>query len=155
MSVYYKVNRRNMTDKKTEENGLEAEFDKGEWDQESSGGELFKFETVGTELTGLLTAKKTGKTQLGEADFYTVLTKDGEKTFVPTKALGEDLAKYVRMYGIGKVILNIKLTDLKKGAYASPFKVFRVRAGAATESRLAQHGIPMFDQESSPEEAGE
>ncbi len=120
----------------------------GDWDQESAGGELFKFEEVDTELTGLLVNHKRGKTQLGMADFYTLLTKDGEHTFVPTKALGEDLGKFVRMYGIGKVILNIKLTELRKGAYASPFKVFRVRAAAATESRLAQHGIPTFDNES-------
>lgn len=151
-----------MTTKETKEKvsadpsaSLESEFDKTEWDQESSGGTLFKFEEIGTELTGLLTAKKSGKTQLGVADFYTLLTKDGEVTFVPTKALGEDLAKFVRMYGIGKVILNIKLMDLKKGAYASPFKVFRCRAGAATESRLVQHGIPTFDQESTNEDNGQ
>lgn len=125
-----------------------------DWEQESSGGELFKFEEVGTELTGLLIGKKRGKTQLGDADFYSILTKNGEVTFVPTKALGEDLAKYVRMYGIGKVILNITLTDLKKGAYASPFKVFRVRAALATEARLAAHGIPTFDQESTPADDG-
>lgn len=127
---------------------LESEFDNNEWDQESSGGTLFKFETIGDSITGLLTVKKTGKTKLGDADFYTVLTKDGERTFVPTKALGDDLGKYVRMYGIGKVILNITLMDLKKGNFASPFKVFRVRAALATESRLAQHGIPTFDSES-------
>lgn len=129
-----------------------AEETMDQWDQESSGGELFKFDTAGTELTGLLTEQKSGKTNLGMAEFYTLLTKDGERTFVPTKALGDDLKKYVRMYGIGKVILNITLMELKKGAYASPFKVFRVRAALATESRLAQHGIPTFDQESTNEE---
>lgn len=125
-----------------------------EWDQESSGGELFKFEAIGDTLTGLLMNTKTGKTNLGMATFYTLLSKDGEHTFVPTKALNEDLAKYVRMYGIGKVILNITLTELRKGAYASPFKVFKVRAALATEARLATHGIPTFDQESSPAEDG-
>ncbi len=146
-----------MTNTKGEEEkkDLEAQMEDGDWDQESSGGELFKFETVGTSLTGLLTGKKSGKTQLGMADFYTLLTKDGEHTFVPTKALGEDLVKYVRMYGVGKVILNITLTDLKKGAYASPFKVFRVRAASVTEARLAQYGIPTFDSESTSEEQDE
>lgn len=136
----------------TKDKPAEVADTSGDWDQESSGGELFKFDEVGTSLTGLLTGKKHGKTSIGDADFYTLLTKDGEHTFVPTKALGEDLAKYVRMYGVGKVILNIELTDLKKGAFASPFKVFKVRAALATESRLAQHGIPTFDQESNPEE---
>ncbi len=142
-------------EKKTKAADPVAESADSGWDQESSGGELYKFEKVGDSITGLLTNLKNGKTNLGPADFYTLLTKTGEHTFVPTKALNEDLKKYVRMYGVGKVILNIELVELRKGAYASPFKVFKVRAAAATESRLAQHGIPTFDQESSPAEDGE
>lgn len=140
-----------MTKEKAVEN--EEVTTSSDWDQESSGGELFKFETIGTKITGLLTAKKVGKTKLGDADFYTLLTKDGDRTFVPTKALGEDLAKYTRMYGVGKVILQIELTDLKKGSFASPFKVFSVKAALATETRLATHGIPSFDNESVSTEA--
>lgn len=131
-----------MTTAKTEE-----EFD--DFDQESNGGELFKFENIGDKLSGLIVNKKTGKTSIGNADFYTIQNKDGEKTFVPTKALGEDLTKFLRQYGgIGKVIVGIELTELKKGAYASPFKVFKVRAGVATEARIAALGIQSFDEES-------
>lgn len=129
----------------------EEEFD--DFDTESSGGELFKFEVVGDKLTGLIINKKHGKTKIGDADFYTIQTKDGEDTFVPTKALGEDLAKFLRMYGgVGKVVVSIELTELKQGSYASPFKVFKVRAGAATEARLATMGIQTFDEESAPED---
>ena len=135
---------------------LEKEMgEEGDWDQESSGGELFKFETVGTSLTGLLVAKKRSKTQLGDANFYTLLCKGGEHTFVPTKALEQDIEKYIRQYGVGNVILDITLMDLKKGAYASPFKVFRTRAAKVTEARLAQYGIPSFDNESTTEEGDE
>lgn len=131
----------------TEEKKVENEFD--DFDTESSGGELFKFETIGDKLAGLIVNKKHGKTKIGDADFYTIQSKDGEDTFVPTKALGEDLAKYIRQYGgIGKVIVSIELTELKQGAFASPFKVFKVRAGAATEARLATMGIQTFDEES-------
>lgn len=117
------------------------------WDQESTGGELFKFEEKGTKLSGLVTARKDGKTKTGPATFYSVLTAKGEETFIPTKALGEDLAKFVRQYGLGKFIVEIELTDLKPGNFASPFKVFRVRAGSATESRLSALGIATFDQD--------
>lgn len=135
------------------EDKTEAEVVQEEdWDTESTGGELYKFENIGDKVTGLLIARKNGKTKLGDADFYTILTKDGEKTFVPTKALGEDLSKFVRMYGIGKVILDVELTALKPGNFASPFKVFKVRAALSTESRLASHGIKMYDAESESEE---
>jgi hypothetical protein len=137
---------------KAQDKSLESEFD--DFDQESTGGELFKFDTVGQKLTGLLVEKKPGKTKLGEAMFYTIQTKDSEHTFVPTKALGDDLSKYLRMYGgVGKVIVSIEFIEEKKGNYASPFKVFKVRAGSATEARLSAMGISTFDSESTNEES--
>jgi hypothetical protein len=130
---------------------LGDQFDKEMYDQESSGGDLFKFEKVGDKLNGLIVSNKVGKTKLGDATFYTIQTAEGEKTFVPTKALKEDLDKFVRMFGLGKFIAEIVLESLKPGNYASPFKVFRVRAGIATEARLARLGINTYDQESSSE----
>lgn len=124
-----------------------------EWDTESTGGTLFKFEKVGDSLKGLIINKKIGKTVMGDASFYTIQSATGETTFIPTKALKEDLEKFLRMYGgVGKTIVEITLTELKKGNFASPFKVFRVRAGVATEQRLASLGITVFDDASSNEE---
>ena len=124
-----------------------------DWDTESTGGTLFKFEKVGDSVKGLVINKKTGKTAMGEATFYTVQTATTEHTFIPTKALKDDLDKFLRMYGgVNKTIVEITLTDLKKGNFASPFKVFRVRAGVATEQRLASLGITVFDDASSSEE---
>jgi len=125
---------------------LDNEVARDDWDTESTGGSLFKFEKVGDKLTGLIVNKKSGKTNIGPADFYTLQTTKGEHTFIPTKALGDDLTKFLRQYGgIGKVLVAIELTELKKGNFASPFKVFKVRAGIATEARLAAHGIQTFD----------
>lgn len=123
--------------------------EEGMWDTESTGGELFKLDKVGDKVEGLIVAKKRGKTSMGEADFYTVQTAKDEKTFIPTAALKQDLEKYLRMYGgLGKTIISAELVDLKKGAYASPFKVFKVRAAAATEARLSALGISTYDSES-------
>lgn len=120
------------------------------WDGESTGGALYKFDTVGQIVKGLVIGKKSGKTKMGEADFYTVQTAKEEVTFIPTKALGEDLAKYLRQYGgVGKTVVEIEFVEEKPSNYASKFKVFRVRAGAATEARLAVLGIQTFDAESS------
>ena len=116
------------------------------WDQESSST-LFKFETVGQKLTGLVTNYKSNKTRLGEGHFWTVLTAKGEETFIPTKALHEDLAKFQRQYGLGKFLVDVEFVEEKKGNYPNPFKVFKVRAGLATESRLAAHGIKTYDSE--------
>jgi len=136
-----------MTDKKT------AGAEESLWDGESTGGELFKFDTVGQSLKGLITVRKQGKTKLGDAVFVTVQEKDGEKTFVPTKACLEDIDKMLRQYGgVNKTIVEIEFMEEKKGNYPSPFKVFRVRAGTATESRLAALGIATFDSESTNEE---
>ena len=124
-----------------------------DWDNESTGGELYKFEKIGDSLKGLIINKKTGKTSMGQADFYTILSSKGEHTFIPTKALKEDLDKFLRMYGgLNKVIVEVTLSDLKKGNYASPFKVFRVRAGVATEQRLSSLGITVFDDSSTTTE---
>lgn len=131
-------------------------IDKGDdsWDQESTGGALFKFDTVGQKVTGLVVNRKEGKTKLGEGIFWSVLTKNGEVTFIPTKALGEDLDKFKRQYGIGKFLVEIEFTEEKKGNYPSPFKIFRVRAGLATEARLAAHGIQTYDQETTSDDEG-
>lgn len=128
----------------------EKKTDSGiEWDAESTGGELTKLDNVGDKIEGLVVGKKTGKTNIGPADFYTVQTAKDEKTFIPTKALKEDIEKYLRMYGgLGKTIISAELVDLKKGAFASPFKVFKVRAAAATEARLSALGISTYDSES-------
>lgn len=132
-----------MTEKKPE--AVEEDL----FDTESTGGELFKFETVGQKVTGLIVNRKSGKTRLGEGVFWTILTQKGEVTFIPTKALGEDLDKFNRQYGgLGKVVVDIEFVEEKKGAYASPFKVFKVRAGGATEARLSALGIATFDTES-------
>lgn len=127
-----------------------------DWDAESTGGELFKFEKINDNLKGLIINKKNGKTAMGTADFYTIQGAKGETTFIPTKALKEDLDKFLRLYGgVGKTIVDITLTDLKKGNFASPFKVFKVRAAVATEQRLAALGITMWDGTTSSEETDE
>lgn len=132
-----------------------AAEDSLDWETESSS-ELYKFETVGQKLTGLLVHKKTGKTQMGDANFYTILTAKGEETFIPTKSLGEDLEKFLRTYGgVGKVIVEVELVDLKKSTFPNPFKVFKARAAAATEARLSALGLMTYDTETTSSEEEE
>lgn len=118
------------------------------FDTEGSSGSLYKMESVGDGVKGLVTNRKEGKTKLGDAVFYTVQTAEGDKVFVPTASLLEDLDKFKRQFGIGKFIVDIKLTELRKGSYPSPFKVFKTRAGLASEARLTALGIATFDEES-------
>lgn len=122
------------------------------FDAESSGGELYKFDAPGQTLKGLIVEKRDGKTNLGDATFYTINTGKEEVTFVPTKALKQDLDKYYRQFGgAHKTLVEIEFVEEKKGSFPNPFKVFKVRAGTATEARLAGLGISIFDEESSSE----
>lgn len=137
-----------------DEKGLEGEFN--DFDTESTGGELYSFTTIGQKLSGLLIDKKEGKTKMGDAMFYTIQTSDSEHTFIPTKALRSDLDKFIRSYGgVGKVIVSIEFVEERPSNYASKFKVFKVRAGAATEARLSALGISTYDSESTNEEDGQ
>lgn len=123
------------------------------FDAESSGGSLYKWEKVGQQVKGLIIERRQGKTAQGPAIFYTINTGKEEVTMIPTKALQQDLDKYYNQFGGAlKTIVQIDFVDEKKGAYASPFKVFKVRAGAATEARLSALGISTFDEESTSEE---
>lgn len=123
------------------------------FDAESSGGSLYKWEKVGQSVKGLVIERREGKTAQGPAIFYTINTGKEEVTMIPTKALQQDLDKYYRQFGgAAKVIVQIDFVDEKKGAYASPFKVFKVRAGASNEQRLAALGISTFDEESTSTE---
>ena len=118
------------------------------WESESVGGELFKLDNVGDRIVGVVVLKKAGKTKLGEANFYTFNTPTGEVTFIPTKALQDDIDKYVRTYGMGSTLLDIELMELKPGNFPSPFKVFKVRAAQATEAKMIAVGIKVFSEES-------
>ena len=116
------------------------------FDSESTGGSLFKLENIGDKIEGLMVGRKEGKTKTGPATFYTIQSGNEEKTFIPTKALQDEIDKYLRLYGgLNKTIFSIELMELKPGNFASPFKVFKTRAGIATEARLAALGINSFD----------
>lgn len=118
------------------------------FDSESTGGSLFKLDTIGQNIKGLIISKKIGKTKMGEAEFVTIQTAKEEITFIPTKALSDEIGKVLRQFGgVGKVIVDITYVEDKPGNFASPFKVFRTRAGIATESRLSALGITTFDSE--------
>ena len=102
---------------------------------------LYKWEKPGQEVAGLLVDYKRGKTQLGDADFYTILEKEGEKTFTATSALHEKLKKFK----LGEFLVKIIFEEEKPSAAGKhPFKVFSVKATPSSEAKLAAMGIVNF-----------
>ena len=112
-----------------------------DWEQESTGGELYKWEEVGQKVTGVLVNKRVVKTKLGEMFLYDINTKDGELAVPATKSLRETMKKYPAN---GSMIVEIEFTEEKEGNYPNPFKVFTVRSAKVSEERLTALGIDML-----------
>lgn len=123
-----------------------------DWEQESSGGELFKWTEVGQKVTGLLTNKRVVNTRLGAMSVYDILTSKGELAVPGTKSLNEQMRRYP---GNGTFIIEMEFTKEVKGNYPNPFKQFTVRAALVTDARLAALGIKVFNEEATPAEDGQ
>jgi len=117
-----------------------------DWEQESTGGELFKWEKPGQKVTGVLAGKRVVKTKLGDMFLYDVKTKDGEVAVPATKSLRETMRRYP---ADGSMIVEIEFTEEKKGNYPNPFKVFTVRNARVSEERLKALGIDIMSPSSS------
>lgn len=112
-----------------------------DWEQESTGGDLYKWETVGQKVTGVLMGKRMVKTKLGDMFLYDINTKDGEHAVPATKSLRETMKRFP---ADGSLIVEIEFTEEKKGNFPNPFKVFTVRSAKVTEERLKALGIDMM-----------
>jgi uncharacterized protein involved in exopolysaccharide biosynthesis len=112
-----------------------------DWEQESAGGDLYKWETVGQKVTGVLVNKRMVKTKIGEMFLYDINTRDGEVAVPATKSLRETMRKYP---ADGSFIIEIEFTEEKKGNFPNPFKVFTVRSAKVTEERMKALGIDML-----------
>lgn len=127
----------------TEENVKDAFVD--DWDTESSGGELFKWTTVGQKVTGLYTNRRIVNTKLGAMTVLDLTTKDGDVVVPTTKSLLDQVKKYPAN---GSLVVQVEFKEEKKGNFPNPFKVFVVRTASATEDRLKGLGIKMWNEES-------
>lgn len=123
-----------------------------DWEQESSGGELYKWEKPGQKVTGLYTNRRVVNTRLGAMTVYDVLTSKGEIAVPGTKSLNEQMKRYPHD---GKFIVEMEFTKEVKGNYPNPFKQFTVRAAMATEARLKALGVKVFNEEAPVAEDGE
>lgn len=117
-----------------------------DWEQESTGGELYKWEKTGQKVTGVLVGKRMVKTKIGDMFLYDVKTKDGEVAVPATKSLRETMRRYP---ADGSMIVEIEFTEEKKGNYPNPFKVFTVRNARVSEERLKALGIDIMSPSSS------
>ncbi len=109
-----------------------------DWEQESSGGDLYKWEKIGQKVTGVLVGKRVVKTKLGDMFLYDINTKDGEVAVPATKSLRETMKRYP---ADGSTIVEIEFAEERKGNFPNPFKVFTVRSAKVTEERLKTLGI--------------
>ena len=112
-----------------------------DWEQESTGGDLFACDVTGKKVTGVLFGKRIQKTKIGEMFLYDITTKDGDVPVPATKSLREKMKRYP---ADGSLIIEIEFIEAKKGNYPNPFKVFAVRAAKVTEERLKALGIDML-----------
>lgn len=112
--------------------------------------ELFKWDKPGKEIAGLLVRHKTQTMDNGPAEFYTVITKQGEQTFIATSALHEKLSKFKLGEFLVKVVFEEERPSKKGGR--QPFKVFSVKATPSTEAKLAAMGIVSFGESETTEE---
>lgn len=118
------------------------------WDGESHGGELYKWEKPGQKVTGVLLNKRIVNTKLGAMTAYDLLTKEGEVVVPGTKGLNDSMKRYPAN---GSLIVQIEFVEEKKGNFPNPFKVFTVKYAKADEARLKALGITMFEED--PNEA--
>lgn len=103
-------------------------------------GELLKWETIGTEVVGILKSYTPRKTAMGDGNIYEVKTKEGVVPFFATMLLHKKL----RDVPIGNVV-KIKYIKKTKTGGGTDLKHFEVSQGKATPERLAAMGIEMFD----------
>lgn len=129
-----------MTDAK-KGSAAEVATDGMDWEQESSGGDLYKWEKVGQKVAGLLTARREVQTQTGAMTVYDILTKDGDLPVPGTKGLNDLMKRYP---ADSSVLVEIEFTEEKKSRFKNPFKVFKVRAAQSNEQRLKALGITVF-----------
>lgn len=115
-----------------------------DWEGESTDG-LYKFDTVGQKVTGLLRQKKMVNGDYKPYMICDIQTADTELHVPCTSSLTDELKKI--QYQPNTTIVEIELVELKPTGKKEPFKRFKVRSARATETRLAQLGIQNFDSE--------
>ncbi len=119
-----------------------AEDLKLEGAEEVTSGGIIKFETLGQKVVGILIEHKSGvKTSQGEADMYTIKTKDGEVSFFASTILHQKLEKVA----IGNVVV-VEYTDDKKTNSGRKLKNFSVKSAPATEANLKVLGLEVLSE---------
>lgn len=116
-------------------------------EEEKSGG-FIKFENVGDSVTGLLIKHEKRSTPKGQADNWTVFTKNGSQTFFASKDLQDKLAGAVIKYGIGNVLVQATFVKAVKTSGGNDFKQFEVFSKAKTDEALVELGIDPNKQDS-------
>jgi hypothetical protein len=119
-----------------------------DWDQESSGGDLYKWEKPGQKVTGVYMNKRSVNTKLGAMIVYDLLTATGQIAVPGTKSLKDQMAQYPAN---GSLIVQMEFTEEVKGNFPNPFKKFTVRVKQVSEEVLEKLGIKMFAEEAGKE----
>lgn len=108
--------------------------------KEVETGELYKWDVLGKEITGILKSYKSQNTAKGTGHVYEVRTKDGIIAFFAPSILHKKLQDVA----IGSVV-KIKYTEKSKTNSGNELKKFDVKQGTPTEERLKALGLPLFD----------
>lgn len=104
-------------------------------------GELFKWETVGSKVVGVLKSYTSRKTQMGDGNIYEVRTKDGIVPFFAPMLLHKKLKEIPT----GNIV-SIEYTKKSKTGGGTDLKHFEVAHGKPTPERLKAIGIEMTDE---------
>lgn len=114
------------------------------------GGELFKFDTVGKSLEGVLInykfQKDTGK---GPGNVYEVKVKNGVQAFFAPFMLHKKLKDLMM-----PSIVSIEMTEVSKTKTGNDLKLFEVKTAPATEANCKALGIELVKKETVDEDGG-
>lgn len=112
----------------------DVKFDKVE------DGELFKWETPGAKVVGVLQNYRAQKTAMGEGHVYEVRTKDAVVPFFAPTLLHKKLSGIA----IGNIV-NIEYTKKTKTGAGTDLKHFEVGVAKPTEANLKAIGVTLFE----------
>lgn len=104
-------------------------------------GELFKWETPGTKVVGVLKSYTPRRTAMGDGHIYEVRTKDGIVPFFAPSLLHKKLQDIT----IGNIV-SIEYEKKTKTGGGTDLKHFIVAQGKPTPERLKSLGIEMVDE---------
>lgn len=104
-------------------------------------GELFKWETVGSKVVGVLKSYTNRRTQMGDGHIYEIRTKDGVIPFFAPMLLH----KKMQDVPTGNIV-SIEYTKKTKTQGGTDLKHFDVAHGKPTPERLKAIGLEMLDE---------